>query len=580
MYRKVYKEIIEWIKNDDKHTLLVTGARQIGKTYIIREALKNENCDYVELNFIEDSSLIDILKDYKDVQELELRLSLASQHDLIPGETIFFFDEVQEVADIITMSKFLTEKTNYKFVMSGSLLGVEIKNLRSAPVGYMHIIDMYPMDLEEFYLAVGVNQKVLDKIKECYEKHYPVDDFLHEKLLSLFGHYLIVGGMPEAVETYIETNDLRKVAAVQTDLTNLYRKDFTKYNKKEKLILNEVYDAIPAELGEKNKRYFINHIDGKVSFDKMKNNFIWLKEAGVALPVYNATEPKCPLKISEKRNLFKLFLADVGMLTNMFSDDTKMKILNKDSSINNGAVYENFVAQELIAHGYDLYYYNNKKNGEVDFLIEHNGKVLPLEVKSGKDYKKHSALTNLLSVNEYEIDEAYILCNENISIIEEKYYMPIYMAMFFEENKVDMMVKVDLRGLNEKVDYIMKELQELPILLYKYSTTNNDLSYHRILLGNSEEKRGQSHDANLMDQAADYYINLRNAYYTENANIEDIEYNYKKLESICNRKGYDYDDFDEQAKFLYKISSEQLDEIEDEINMYKKIREEIGAKYV
>lgn len=452
MYRKSYKEIVEWIRYDDKHVLLVTGARQIGKTYIIREALEKENCDYVELNFIEDSSLIDVLKNYKDVHDLELRLSLATQHKLIPGETIFFLDEVQEVADIITMSKFLTEKTNYKFVMSGSLLGVELKNLRSAPVGYMHIIDMYPMDLEEFYLAVGVDQMVLDKIKECFEDKRPVDNFIHEKLLTLFSHYLIVGGMPEAVKTYIESNDLRRVAAIQTDITNLYRKDFTKYNQKEKLTLNEVYDAIPAELGEKNKRYFINHIDGKVPFDKVKNNFIWLKEAGVALPVYNITEPKCPLKISEKRNLFKLFLADVGMLTNMFSDDTKMKILNKDSSINNGAVYENFVAQELISHGYDLYYYNSKKNGEVDFLVEHNGKVLPLEVKSGKDYKKHSALTNLLSVNEYDIDDAYILCNDNVSVQEERYYMPIYMAMFLEEQKMDMVIKPDLSGLNNDVE--------------------------------------------------------------------------------------------------------------------------------
>ncbi len=392
--------------------------------------------------------LIKIFEGYTDAKDIELRLSLATHHNLIPKETIIFLDEVQEISDLITMSKFLVENTNYRYVMSGSLLGVELNDLRSAPVGYMHIIDMYPMDLEEFFIAVGVSRSVIDRLRDSFFNRIPVDDYIHQELLSLFNIYLIVGGMPEAVKKYIETNDLRKVAAVQRDIVQLYKKDFTKYNKKNKLILNEVYDAIPSELSEKNKRFFVNHIAGKVLFDSVSNNFIWLKNAGVALPVFNITEPKVPLDISEKRNLFKLFLSDVGLLTNNFSDGVKIKILNKDSNINNGAIYENFVAQELVTHGFDVYYFNSKKQGEVDFVVEYNGCPMPIEVKSGKDFKKHSALNNLLENKEYDISEAYILNNNNISIEGKKLYYPIYMVMFFKRIENENMIhRIDISHL-------------------------------------------------------------------------------------------------------------------------------------
>lgn len=450
MYRKVQAKIENWIKEDSKHALLVTGARQIGKTYIIREALNNLKCDYIEINFIENPSMTELFSEYTNVKDFELRLSLATNHKLQPGKTIIFFDEVQEVKDIITMSKFLVQDTPYKYVMSGSLLGVEIKDIRSVPVGYMRIIDMYPMDLSEFYRAVGVGADIIKTIENAYINRKTVDEFVHKRLMSIFNIYLIVGGMPEAVKKYIDTNDLRSVAEVQSSIIELYKEDFSKYNKKEKLILNEIYDAIPGELNEKNKRYYINHVEGKVKFDLVKNNFLWLSNAGVAIPVCNVTEAKTPLQMSEKRSLFKLFLSDVGMLTNMFPDETKIKIINGDASINNGAIFENYVAQELKAHGYKVYYYNSKKQGEVDFVIEHDGKVLPIEVKSGKDYKKHSALNNLLENDEYKIGEAIVLSNANVSNENGKIYLPIYMTMFLEEKKMDMVIKPDLTGLNGK----------------------------------------------------------------------------------------------------------------------------------
>lgn len=447
MYRRKLENIVDWIRNDKNHTLLVTGARRVGKTYLIREALKQEKCDYIELNFIKNKELADILKNYKDVEDLELRLSLTTNKELKPGKTIFFFDEVQEVKDIVTMSKFLVEKTKYRYIMSGALLGVELNDLRSAPVGYMNIINMFPMDLYEFYKAVGIQENVIEAVHKAFDNRETVDVFIHDKLMALFNIYMIVGGMPEAVKAYIETNDLRKVSKAQSNIIELYKKDFSKYSKLENLILNEVFDAIPEELNKKNKRYYIKHINGKTTFDSVKINFEWLSNAGVTVPVYKVIEPKAPLLFNKKRSIFKLFLSDVGLLTNMFSDEIKLMILNNDKDISNGAVFENFVVQELISRKNKLYYYDDKSQGEVDFIIEYHGNALPIEVKLGKIYKKHCALNNLLKNKNYEIDKAFILNRTNISVAGGKIYMPIYMIMFIEMAKTDMIIKPNLDGL-------------------------------------------------------------------------------------------------------------------------------------
>ena len=252
--------------------------------------------------------------------------------------------------------------------------------------------------------------------------------------------------MPEAVQRYIDTNDLAQVAKVQKSIIRLYKLDFTKYEDKYNLKLKEIYDAIPAELNEKNKRFFINHLGSGKAYERVKNDFLWLKDAGVVLPVYNVTEPVSPLVISEKRNLFKLFMSDVGLLTSMYPNGIKIKVLLGDADVNNGALYENAVAQELVAHGIALYYYNNKAKGELDFVIEPEGRALPIEVKSGKNYKKHSALDNVLSNDGYGLDGAFVLCNGNVEICDKRIYLPIYMAMFIKQKSLPdgLIYKVDL----------------------------------------------------------------------------------------------------------------------------------------
>ena len=445
--RRIFPEILSWIENDEEHALLVTGARQIGKTYVIRASLAESKSDYVELNFIKNPEYVNLFKGIASINEFYDRLTTVVS-GLKLGETIVFLDEVQECKDIITWLKFLVEDKKYRFVLSGSLLGVELSDLKSAPVGYLHTIEMYPMDLFEFFTALGIKDSTLKLIEESYEKRELIDEFIHNQLMKVFNLYLIIGGMPEAVQTYLDTNDISKVAAVQEDIIRQYKSDFTKYEEKSKLQLREIYEAIPSELEEKNKRFFISHIDGKVSFDRVKNNFIWLKNAGVALPVYNITEPKAPLKISEKRNLFKLFLSDVGLLTSMYSNTVRLNILEGSNNINNGGIYENVVAQELFSRGIKTYYFNSKKQGELDFVIELKGKVLPIEVKSGKDYDKHSALSNCMNDENYDIPEAFVLCNGNVSKKENITNLPIYMMGCIKEESIDGLVyKLDLDGI-------------------------------------------------------------------------------------------------------------------------------------
>ena len=444
--RKLRTEINDWI-HGGKEALLISGARQTGKTYLIRQCLKENKVDYVEINFIENPELVELFKKVKDIKDFFMRLSLAINQPL-KKEMILFFDEVQEVKNIVTMIKFLVEEGSFKYILSGSLLGVELNDLKSAPVGYLRILDMYPLDFKEFAKACGVQNAIIERLQECYEKEIRVDEFVHQKMIDLFNLYLIIGGMPQAVVTYLETNDLTRVSQVQSDIVRLYRQDFSKYELEYKLKLKEIYDALPSQLNQKNKRFQLNKLGKGMSYNKIENDFLWLKDAGVALPVYNVSEPKLPLVISENRNLFKLFVSDVGLLTNMYSDYVKMEILNKENSINNGALFENVVAQELYAKGLKVYYYNSKKQGELDFVIEIDGIVLPLEIKSGKSYKRHSALNNVLSIEEYHIEKAYIFSQENVEVHQKRVYLPIYMIMFLENKKLkNSIYKIDLKGL-------------------------------------------------------------------------------------------------------------------------------------
>lgn len=446
--RRIKQEIRDFLDSDRKEALMVTGARQVGKTYIIRECAKEIYKNIVEINFVENQQAVKLFENITGSKDILLRLSALTDVPMIPGETLVFFDEVQECPEIVTAIKFLVEDGQYRYILSGSLLGVELKDIRSVPVGYLSILEMYPLDFREFCEANRVAQTVMDKLKECFEKKQPVDELIHEKMMELFRLYLIVGGMPAVVDAYIRTNNLKEVLRIQQGIVQLYYKDIAKYDKDNKLYLDEIFSLIPSELNNKNKRFIMKDLNENFRFSRYENSFIWLKEAGVALPVYCVQEPEIPLLLSKSTNLFKLFLSDVGLLASMYVDGLQLKILNREKDINFGAIYENAAAQELKAHGFDLYYFNSKKQGELDFVIEYKGNVLPLEIKSGKAYTRHNALDNVLKDERYAIPQALVFCNENISTVDKIVYLPIYMIGFLENEKIDEYIySIDLSAL-------------------------------------------------------------------------------------------------------------------------------------
>ena len=346
MYRKDSIIIEEWLKSSGK-ALLVTGARQIGKTWLIREAIAKSGYSKFEVNFIDLPDLVGYLNAKMSAEEFLVKLKMIMPEDCKPQETVVFLDEIQKCPEIVTKIKFLVEEGSFKYVMSGSLLGVELKGIASVPVGYLTVLRMYPMDFEEFMIANNVSQITLEMLKEKFETCQPVDEFIHQKLLSLFFIYLIVGGMPDAVKTYIATKDIREVDKVQRDIVMLYKEDFSQYESEDKkLKLISIYDIIPAELNKQNKKFVFTMLDKELKFDRYENSFLWLKDAGVALPVYNVETPTIPLKASKSSNVFRLFSNDTGLLTSAYPAETKIELINKNGEVNNGAHFENAVVQQ------------------------------------------------------------------------------------------------------------------------------------------------------------------------------------------------------------------------------------------
>ncbi len=452
--RKVEDKIKKFFASNDAKCLLVTGARQIGKTFII-EKLGRECFDhFVKIDFLSDLRAREIFASAKNPSEIIARLPLLTKEKLEKGKTLFLFDEVQECLEAVTAVKYLVQEGSYKYILSGSLLGVELNAVKSIPVGYMDSIDMFPLDFEEFALAVGVQESIIASLRESFDNEKPVDEEVHSFMISLFRLYLVVGGMPKAVVKYISSNNLQDVITEQENIIKRYKEDITKYEAQDKkLRITEVFEAIPGELNNINKRFVLRNLEKNAKAERYENTFQWLKKAGVAIAVYNAKEPLLPLKLSETATLFKLFLCDVGLLASLYMDDIQLRVLNGEENINFGAVYENYVATELRAHGYEnIYYFNSRKQGEIDFLIPYHNRVLSIEVKSGRDYMKHAALDKILDNPKYALEEAFVLSNSNIERRGKILYLPIYMTMFIERPviKEDLVYKLDFSLLKGK----------------------------------------------------------------------------------------------------------------------------------
>lgn len=447
----IHRKADKWIDNHYRTTnkaMLLTGARQVGKTYAVRCAAERLGWQLVEMNFLLQPETIDIVRGAGDIKEVLLRISAYTNEVIDRERTLIFFDEVEEYPDVMTWVKAFVDK-GYHLALSGSLLGVELKNVRSVPVGYMDEKRMYPCDFEEFIRAVGIQETVIESLREAWTAKKPVDAYVHQKMMQLVNLYLLVGGMPAAVQTYLDTNDMQRVLAEQRSILALYKKDIARYDPDDKLYINDIFDLIPPELNAKNKRFILKNLNEHFKFSRHENSFTWLRDADMALPTHCVEEPKVPLVLSKASNLFKLFQNDVGLLACQYADGIQLRILQGETNINYGSIYENLTAQELHAHGWNLYYYQNKKQGELDFLLERDAEVIPLEVKSGKDYDHHVALNNVMKNPDYGIRQAVVLCNDNVSTRGDVTYAPIYMLMFIEKVKDEgpKIYRLDLDGL-------------------------------------------------------------------------------------------------------------------------------------
>lgn len=433
--RTAMQQLEDWKAHKTQQALLITGARQVGKTTLVREFARRRYEFLAEINFYERPEAKLTLAQATDSADLLLRISALTGIELNQG-TLLFLDEIQECQDMLTWVKFLRERTDVDIVLSGSLLGIDaFLHVRSLPVGFIQKTTLYPLTFEEFRQACGVTQSVWDTAKDCVLAHEPVPDFIHSLLSDRFKKYLLVGGMPLAVQTFIDSTQIVPVRNAQRAIIDFYKEDIAKYvdSPTEARQIKMVYEAIPSQLNTPTKRFAYSRLGKNLRFANMETAFDWLGASGVALEVTRVSEASFPLGLSECRQAFKLFDNDVGLLTSQLMGTVDVDVLNGMTAINYGSIYENYVAQELRAQGFALHYYNSKAHGEVDFIVEDpaNGAVLPIEVKSGKDYKRHSALNNLLKEN--NIKRAVVLCNDNVETDGRKTYLPIYAAPFLRD---------------------------------------------------------------------------------------------------------------------------------------------------
>ena len=436
LFRKIQAYIETYFNSDSNKVLLIEGARQIGKTYIIRHVGKKMFENYIEINMVQDFDGDKLFDKVKTVDDFYLQVSmLAGEKMKERNNTLIFIDEIQVYPHLITMLKFLKDDNKFTYIASGSLLGVTLNETTSIPIGSIERKQMFPLDFEEFLISQGFNSYAVNALKNKFEKRESLDESMHEKVMDLFKKYLLVGGLPDAVNSYIKDKNIVNVRTIQSEIHGYYGADASKYDSERKLKIRRIYDQIPSNLENKKKRVVIQNIEGIKGkrYSDYEDEFDYLISAGIALDVKAISTPVFPLIESSGKNLLKLYLNDVGILTNILYKHNIRAVLDSEKSINLGTVYESVVASELKAHGHKLYYYDNRNKGEVDYLIDDYDSlsVVPVEVKSGKDYTVHSALNNFVSNESYNIKSAVVLSNEREITHKGKVaYLPIYFVMF------------------------------------------------------------------------------------------------------------------------------------------------------
>ena len=442
LYRKIEAVIESHLKANSKKILLIDGARQVGKTYIIRHVGQKLFDNFIEINMVEDSLGDRLFANTKTVDDFYLQVSMLEGNKMKEKEnTLIFIDEIQVYPQLLTLLKFLSQDNKYTFIASGSLLGVTLSQTTSIPMGSIRKVRMFPLDFEEFLYANGLNEVAIQVMRGKFERLEALDEPMHNKMMDLFRKFLLVGGLPDAVNSYLSEKNIQSVREIQKEIHDYYAADASKYDEERKLMIRRIYDLIPSFMESKKKRVVAQAIENKrgKTFNHYSDEFEYLISAGIALNVQAIATPVFPLIESSGKNLLKLYLNDVGILTGILYGNNIRAILDDQKSINLGAVYETVVASELIAHGHNLFYYDNRSKGEVDYLIDDYSSlsVVPVEVKSGKDYTIHSALNTFVQNEDYNIKKAYVVSNERTVQQNGKIiYIPIYYVMFLDANSV------------------------------------------------------------------------------------------------------------------------------------------------
>ena len=437
LVRKITALIEEHLTSGSDKILLVDGARQVGKTYIIRYIGKKLFQNYIEINMVEDSVGSRLFANTRSVEDFYLQVSMVAGDRMKQKEnTLIFIDEIQAYPHLLTLLKFLSQDGKFTYIASGSLLGVTLSETTSIPMGSIRKVRMFPLDFEEFLYANGMNELAVSAMRKKFERLESLEESIHNKVMDLFRKYLLVGGLPDAVNAYLDTKNIRNVREIQSELHDYYGADASRYDSERKLNIRRVYDLIPSNMENKKKRVIAQSIEGKKgkTFADYRDEFEYLISAGIALNVQAISNPAFPLIESSSKNLLKLYLNDVGILTGILYGSNIRAVLDDEKSINLGSVYESVVASELVAHGHKLFYYDNRSKGEVDYLIDdyESLSVVPIEVKSGKDYTVHCALNNFVSNEDYHIKKAFVVSNERTVKSNGKItYLPIYDIMFF-----------------------------------------------------------------------------------------------------------------------------------------------------
>lgn len=426
--RKIQNKLEEWYESGHYKAPLLYGARQVGKTTAVREFAKRHYKHFVEVNFVKRPIAMQAFDGDLTTKVIITNLSAMGFGPFVEGETLLFLDEIQECPNARTAIKFLVEENVYDYIESGSLLGINYKPVPSYPVGYEEKYDVYPMDFEEFLWAKGIPQDVYDIVKNAYKELKPVPGVIHDQLSRYYREYLVVGGMPEAVQKFVAVDDFREVLKVQKSIVSTYRSDITNYAGRQAPLVKRVFDAIPSELGKQDKRFILADIEKGASLRKYEDPTQWLIDAGVAYYSFNTSAFALPFESTENRRLYKLYMVDTGLLCSQLLKNMQFQVMNGNIEVNEGALTENFIACTLASQDVSLHYYDKKSKLELDFIIQDGDSISIIEVKSGEDYKKHASLNNAIVNNSMRINRSIVLSKFNVEVGEGIIYLPLYMA--------------------------------------------------------------------------------------------------------------------------------------------------------